>query len=118
MKKQVGNVGDIMVSGLCILGMTVVMLSYMDSIALIHQKIQVGQIARKYILRMETEGYLAESDRVNLSAELEVMGVTDTDLDGTTLIPTGYGSPIVLRIGGKLKGEYAFEEKRVSTAKN
>ena len=118
MKKQDGNVGDIMAAGLCILGMTVVMFAYINSVSLIHMKAEVGQIARKYILRMETIGYLAGSDSNNLTAELMEIGVEDINLDGTTFSPVGYGSAISLRITGKLKGEYEFEEKRVSTAKN
>lgn len=107
-----------MAAGLCILGMTVVMFSYLNSVSLIHQKTEVGQIARKYILRMETIGCLAGNDCNNLIAELEAMGVADISLEGTTFSPVGYGSAISLRITGKLEGEYVFEEKRVSTAKN
>lgn len=109
---------DLLSAGLCILGMTVVMLSYMENVSLIHQKTEVGQVARKYILRMETVGYLTASDETALQQELTSLGVTEIDLDGTTLHEMSYGSPITLEISGKLKGEYAFEEKRVSTAKN
>lgn len=109
---------DLLSAGLCILAMTVVMLSYMDNVSLLHQKAEVGQVARKYILRMETVGYLTPSDRTALQQELTSLGVTEIDLEGTTLHEMSYGSPITLEIGGKLKGEYAFEEKRVSTAKN
>lgn len=109
---------DLLSAGLCILGMTVVMLSYMDNVSLIHQKTEVGQVARKYILRMETVGYLTASDETALQQELTSLGVTEIDLEGTTLHEMSYGSPITLEISGKLKGEYAFEEKRVSTAKN
>lgn len=109
---------DLLSAGLCILGMTVVMLSYMDNVSLIHQKTEVSQVARKYILRMETVGYLTASDETALQQELTSLGVTEIDLEGTTLHEMSYGSPITLEISGKLKGEYAFEEKRVSTAKN
>ncbi len=118
MRKQRGNVADMMSAGLCILAITVVMLSYMDSVSLIHQKAEVGQLARKYILRMETVGYLTAPDRTALCQELEQAGVTDIQLGETTLHQVNYGQPITLRISGKLGGEYAFEEKRVSTAKN
>ncbi len=53
-----------------------------------------------------------------MSRELVEMGVTEIDLCGTTLNMTGYGEAITLHIHGKLRGEYAFEEKRVSTAKH
>lgn len=118
MRKQKGNMGDLLFSGICILAMTVVMLSYLENVALIHQKEEVGQLARKYILRMETVGYLTTSDKTALCQELETMGVTGINLEGTTVNAVSYGAPIVLYIDGMLEGKYAFKEKRVSTAKN
>lgn len=118
MKKQSGNVADIMMTGICILSLTVVMLSYLESVSLIHQKAEVSQLARKYILRMETVGHLTSADRTSLYQELDAVGVTEIDLGGTTMNEVSYGSSITLQIAGKLKGEYLFEEKRLSTAKN
>lgn len=118
MKKREGNVGDLLITGICILAMTVVMLAYMDSVELIQQKSQVGQLARKYILRMETVGYLTEEDRTALSQALTDLGVTEIDYADTTLSPVSFGEPITLRLQGKLKGVHAFEEHRASTAKN
>ena len=118
MKKEKGNIGDLMITGICILAMTVVMLAYLESVSLIHQKTEVGQLARKYILRMETVGYLTASDRTGLCQELELVGVTGIQLEGTTLNEVNYGEPISLFIKGQLEGKYDFEEKRVSTAKN
>lgn len=118
MRRQEGNVADVMATGICILAMTAVMLSYMGSMSLIQQKTAVSQLARKYILRMETVGYLTDQDRTKLSQELADIGVTEIDFGGTTLREASYGSSITLQINGKLKGEYTFEERRVSTAKN
>lgn len=118
MKKSKGNIGDLMTTGICILGMTVVMMAYMESVSLIHQKTEVSQLARKYILRMETVGYLTASDKTTLCQELELAGVTEINLEGTTVNEVNYGMPIALDIKGRLEGKHAFEEKRVSTAKN
>ena len=117
-KKQKGNVGELMVTGICILAMMFVMVSYFDVVSVLNQKEEVGQIARKYILRMETMGSLTATDRVSLTAELESAGVSEIVLDGSTMQEADYGEPIVLHIQGKLRGEYDFTEKRVSTAKN
>lgn len=116
--KSRGNVGDFMGMGLCILAMTAVMGAYLDNVGLIHQKIQIGQIARSYILKMETEGGMMPEDSLRLMQELDNMGITDIDLSGTTFGESGYGERISLNIRGKLKGGYEFEESRVSTAKN
>ncbi len=114
---QEGSAGNIMITGIFILAMTVVMLAFLDDMWLIQQKAEVDQLARRYILRMETVGGLSPEDRENLLFELSEQGVTEIDLAGTTLGETGYGAKIVLQICGKLGGKYAFEEKRVSTAK-
>lgn len=118
MRRQSGNVGDLMITGICILAMTVVMLAYMDNVSLLQQKDDVGQLARRYILRMETVGYLTAGDRGMLTSELVDMGVTEIDYTGTTLSPVSYGEMIALEIKGRLEGKYDFTEKRISTAKN
>lgn len=118
MRKQSGSVGDLMITGICILAMTAVMLAYVDSVSLLKQKDDVGQLARRYILRMETVGYLTAGDRTLLTADLEAAGVTEIDYTGTTLSPVTYGEMIALEIKGKLEGKYDFTEKRISTAKN
>lgn len=96
---------------------------------------QIDQLARKYILEMETVGYLQPSSVVALSAELKSVGATDIDFAGTTLSDAGYGNPIYLYIScaipySELKTvggffDFTFEEdtfsitaKRMSTAKN
>lgn len=116
--KSRGSVGDLMGTGLCILAMTAVMGAYLDNMELIQQKSHVGQLARNYILKMETEGGMMPEDRIMLIQELDDIGITDIDLSGTTFGETEYGGRISLNIRGKLKGGYEFEESRVSTAKN
>lgn len=115
--REQGSVADIVTVGIFILAMSVVMLSFIKNMALIQQKTEVGQLARKYILRMETVGGLQDGDRTALLQELQDYGVTEIDLSGTTCGEAGYGEPIALEIRGKLGGNYDFSEKRVSTAK-
>ncbi len=118
MRKQRGSVGDILATVICILTMSIILFAFLDCVELIHQKLQVGQLARKYILKMETVGCLSASEKMWLDGELSEMGVTDIDFSGSTLNMASYGEAITLRIKGKLRGEYEFEEKRVSTAKH
>jgi len=116
--RDYGNVADIMVTGIFILAMAVVMLSFLENMKLIQQKSDVDQIARRYILRMESAGGLTGEDRMLLTAELSQIGVTQISLEGTTMAQAGYGERIALQIHGLLGGEYAFNESRVSTAKH
>ncbi len=118
MKKESGSVGNLMVTGLCVLAMTALMICYVGNARLVYRKAEVSQVARKYILRMETTGELTDADRIYLIQELEALGVTGLDLSGTTMDRVHYGEPIVLMLSGKLEGEYDIREKRVSTAKN
>ncbi len=73
--------------GLCILALTAVMISYMENVQLIAKKAEVGQLARCYLLKMETVGYLAAQDQMQLTAELEKLGITGIDYEGSTLNP-------------------------------
>ena len=88
-KKEAGNVGEILTMGLCILALTAVMISYMENVQLIAKKAEVGQLARCYLLKMETVGYLTAPDQTQLTAELENLGVTGIDYEGSTFHPAG-----------------------------
>ena len=117
MRKDPGTVANIMITGIFLLAMTVVMLAFMDDMQLIQQKMEVNQIVRRYILRMETVGFLNSEDQAEMVRELEEWNVSDIDFGSTSMNPVGYGGRIILEIRGKLGGEYAFWEKRTSTAK-
>lgn len=117
-KKESGNVGEILAMGLCILALTAVMISYMDNVQLIAKKAEVGQLARCYLLKMETVGYLTPPDQIQLTKDLEKLGMTGIDYEGSTLNPAGYGNDVILQIHCRLGEAYEINEKRVSTAKN
>lgn len=135
MGRERGTVAELLTTGILVLAMTVLMGSYLESVKLLSRKEDVNQLARKYILRMETVGYLTGEDRTSLEQELTRIGVTGINLAGTTMSETGYGSVIRLNIRGSLSGKtidagtdfingvfsdqsYSFQETRTSTAKN
>lgn len=118
MRKESGSIGEYMATGICMLFLTVLVIAFLDNVSMIGAKQQVNQIARKYILRMETMGGLQESDRLELMKELEGAGLTDISLEGSSMGQNGYGKAIVLQVRGRLGGGYEIFEKRVSTAKN
>lgn len=118
MTRDEGNISELLGTGLCILAMTTLMMFYMGSVELMQQKSTVSQLARKYILRMETVGFLTQQDEQILCRELTDAGVTEIDLSGSTASRVSYGEPITLCIEGKLKEKYEFKEQRMSTAKN
>ena len=89
--KQPGNIGELMTMFMCVLALTVVMLNYLQNVQLLQAKENVGQLARAYLLKMETVGYLEPAEQAHLTAELETAGLTEIDYEGSTLEPAGYG---------------------------
>lgn len=76
--------------------------SYMVNI---DRKTEVDSIARKYLLIMETQGCLYDTDEQALREELAEnhMKTDASSFNGTTTTPAGYGNEITLRIRGKLQ---------------
>ena len=118
MRKEKGVAGEFPVVCLCLLALTVLLFSYLGSVKVLQQKETLGQIARKYLLIMETMGYLGQQDRQNLMVELEEMGLEQISLAGTSTCQRCYGDEIVLSIQGVLEDGHRVTEKRFSTAKN
>lgn len=64
----------------------------------------VNQIARAYLLEMETKGYLTSRDAVQLEYSLEKeCGLAEIDFSGSTCTQTEYGGEIRLVIHGILR---------------
>jgi len=135
LRKESGSIMDLLSVGIFILAMSVIMMAYLNNLHLMQQKAEISQLARKYILRMETTGYLTGSDRTGLLQELHGLGATQVDFSGSTLNEVGYGNAVILSIQGNISGKetitqqgllkvvfgdaaYPFTELRMSTAKN
>lgn len=134
-RKGKGNVLDFLSIMITILAMSIMVMAYLECTDLMLKKLEIGQISRKYILKMETEGYLKEPDKVSLLKELKDVGMSGVDLSGTTLQPVTYGEAIYLKIQGDIAGKvigasdemwrsgfgstvFHVEEEKMSTAKN
>ncbi len=66
----------------------------------ISDKWGMRQVAREYLLIMETEGYLTSTDEANMIAELESYGLYNISISGTTTREVEYGERIYLCITG------------------
>ena len=117
-KKEAGNIGDLIGAGLCMIAMLILMMSCFSHMALLQKKVCLGQTARKYMLRMETVGFLESHKEEELTSELKALGISELSLEGTTTEPVSYGEEITLRIRGKLEGGIDVYETKTSTAKN
>jgi hypothetical protein len=118
-----------------LLAISIMMMAFMDSMALLEKKTQISQLTRKVMLEMETTGYLSGSEKTRFLGELGTLGLTQIDLGGSTVSEVGYGNPITISVKGMIVGrdlhlergvlgafleeqEYVLQEKLVSTAKN
>lgn len=117
LRKDKGNIGDIVSMGFFIIAMLTVMVCFIDCVGMLQTRSEIGQLARKYILVAETNGYIPEGDKDTLLMELESIGVTDVDISGSTLTKADFGRTVTVCIKGKINEKYEISEKRTSTAK-
>lgn len=133
--KSKGNILDFVSIMITILAMSIMVMAYLECTNLLMKKMEIGQISRKYILKMETDGYLTEQLKGEMLQELYRAGLRGIDLSGTTLHPVTYGDAVFLKIKGSVAGRilgnvnemwnsgfkeglFTVEEERMSTAKN
>ena len=133
--KNPGNIMDFLTVGIALLAISILVMVSFNSMGLMLRKMEVSQVARKYILVMETKGCLTEDIRQQMLNELDGIGLKEIDISGTTTQPVEYGNTIVLQIRGRIGGneleiednmwsagfrvqKFYVEEKRMSTAKN
>lgn len=72
----------------------------MVSASNIDRSSDIQQVARTYLLRMETDGCLTEENRNLMIAELEALDMEQIDLTGTSFTNVGYGNRVRLVIRG------------------
>lgn len=112
-----GNIGDVMPMGIFVICIAIVFASFADCVRVVNIKSAVSQISRRYILRMETVGYLTPEDRNGLLEELSYAGLEEISLGNTDISEVGYGNSIKLEINGVTEEGYEIAEYRTSTAK-
>lgn len=135
-KKRKGSVLDVLSVLLVIITATILMTSFLNIIHTASVKEEVKQVCRKYILEMETTGYLNSTSQTQLIQELTALGVTDIDLSGTTFVSAKYGNPIYLSVHCNILGQtldtsqnnmlsfffkdeiFSIHVQRMSTSKN
>ena len=100
-KKEAGSIIENMLVALVGMVLTTAFLVIIfGAFASISDKWRMNQVAREYMLLMETEGYLTAEDKAELIKELEACGLYNISLSGTTVSEVGYGNRIYLKISG------------------
>lgn len=95
-------VTGIFTMGICIMAMALCGLYIISTTGILNSKSDVNMIMRKYIIRMESEGYLTADDESELMEELKDVGMTNIDISGTTLSEVEYGETVYLYVKGDI----------------
>lgn len=93
---------DVLPGLIVIIAVSVILTAFIYLVQVMSCKEDIRQIARDYLLDMETTGYLTSAGRTSLLQELSDKGMESIDLLGTTQAEVGYGSDIVLSVQGRL----------------
>lgn len=99
-KKDAGMLGHFLAAILTVFCILLVWFGFTVFTGNIDRSTEINQVARRYLLRMETDGYLTPENRELLTAELEELGVSGIDLTGTSFTDVGYGREVRLHIRG------------------
>lgn len=87
---------------LTIVALAVMLVFFTGWMANLSARDHVYQLSRRYILQMETEGYLDSTLESSLRADLADAGMSNISLSGTTTSEVEYGNVIFLKITGDL----------------
>lgn len=101
-EKKSGSVFNILPLFLGIITITVISLMYIHFVRDMDIREQAGQIARQYMLEMESTGYLTADAQTELIDGLRAIGMNSINLSGTTMEAPGYGNEIALVINARV----------------
>ena len=102
-KKESGSVMKLFPIILAVVVVAVIGVVFASWMSNLDKKDQIDMIAREYILRMESKGYLDTCDEAELYQDLQNVGMQEIRLEGTNRTPVGYGNQITLDIKGSLR---------------
>lgn len=98
MKKKKGEIDQYVIIVLGILSFFIITIASLNYVGSADKYITANQIARKYILKIESKGYLAPENAVKLRSELTNQGFSNIDLTGTTMSEVKNGEDVFLFI--------------------
>lgn len=96
--KKDGSVDITVMSLLAILVMSVVFIFLVSNIVPIKKNTDAEVIARKYMLKMEQNGYLTGDNEAAMFNDFNNIGISNIDISGTTLSQVSYGDDVYLCI--------------------
>lgn len=85
MRKKKGEIDQYVIIVLGILSFFIITIASLNYVGSTDKYITANQIARKYILKIESNGYLTPENTIKLKSELTNQGFSNIDLTGTTM---------------------------------
>ena len=133
-KKKEGSIDKFAVPLIMIIAFAICIILNINTSYSLENKDKVDTISREYLLKMETQGYLVTSDKVELVNELQALGVKNISISPSCFLKVDYGKRVTLDFSceipiksmenttwdnAKTKIEYVKKEyKRSSTSKH
>lgn len=99
-KKDKGLIDQALGIIITVIFIVILVLGFMYYSSWIKTKNDIDATCRKYMLRMETDGYLTTQNKNDMTDELEDLGVININFNGTTLTEVPYGTKITLQVSG------------------
>ncbi|KHD38172.1 hypothetical protein NL50_01300 [Clostridium acetobutylicum] len=100
-KRKAGGVQIVVATLLGVLIMSSVFIYFISNMIPINNSYKAETIARKYMFKIEQDGYLKEDNAQIMKKEFSSIGIEDIDISGTTLNPVDYGSDVYLKVSYK-----------------
>ena len=101
-KKDKGMLDQFLPAIVVIVLLAVLWTGSMITASNINRSNDIQQVARTYLLQMETDGYLTEENKGLLLNDLAALDMINIDLTGTSFTDVGYGNQVRLVIRGKV----------------
>lgn len=101
-KKDKGMLDQFLPAIVVIVLLAVLWTGSMITASNINRSNDIQQVARTYLLQMETDGYLTEENKGLLLNDLAALDMVNIDLTGTSFTDVGYGNQVRLVIRGKV----------------
>ena len=106
--KEVKKKGSMLSMLPVLLGMMaicVLSLMYLSYMSDYEKKEAADQLARQYMLKMESEGYMSETSKQHFISAMSELGFSQVNLSGTTFADAGYGNTIMLIVNAVLTSD-------------
>ncbi|ERI90705.1 hypothetical protein HMPREF1982_03743 [Clostridiales bacterium oral taxon 876 str. F0540] len=98
MRKKKGEIDQYVIIVLGILSFFIITIASLNYVGSTDKYITANQIARKYVLKIESKGYLTPENAAKLRSELTNQGFSNIDLTGTTMSEVKNGEDVFLFI--------------------